>query len=391
MTTFFDYSSPSRTYEGKNLIATTYTTIKKENWLSTSLQYSDIDTYKRTMLTADLRLAPIGRLYHTYQYRYENYETEDEKRETQTVGNHLLYRFKRMIFAYVRWNYTFGERDGEREESYDINTGVNFNSPIKNFDFSSYYKFSLSKEERYRDNNFMNHSFGIGLSTRKFRWGKVYANYDLSISKYDYTYSAREYDYYFDSEFDELEQMSAEGDSTEHRLRIGINGKGPGRAYWNVETEGRMYDSNMEDHGAVYWVGDEQWAEKIRHYTVAVDIGYPVGRRGLATLRGRYTTGQTNSEDVERYNYEVHFNYRILRNLKFLAWWREDYRNEGWWAGRPVNTQRAYGWKTREYQIELNYVIRRITFTAEYNVYRVEEGHSTSDQKRLLLRLRRPF
>ena len=259
------------------------------------------------------------------------------------------------------------------------------------FDFSSYYKFSLSKEERYGDYNYMNHSLGMGLSTRKFRWGKVYANYDISISKFDYTYSVTEYDYFFDSESDELEKISAEGDSTEHRIRMGINGKGPGRVYWNIETEARIYDSDIEDHGTVFWVGDEQWAEKIRHYTFSGDIGYPVGRRGLVTLKARYTTGQTNSEDVERYNYEVHLNYRILRNLNFLAWWREDFRNNGWWAGMPVNIGREYGWKTREYQIELHYVIRRITFSAEYNFYRVEEGSSTSDNKRLLLRLRRPF
>ena len=390
-TTFTDYSSPLRKFDGKYLVATTYTTIKKENWLSTSLTYSDIDTYKRTMLSADLRLAPIGRLYHTYRYQYEDYETENEKRKSQTVGNHLLYKFARTIFAFARWNYTFGKRDGVSEESYDIDAGVNYNRPFRNFDFSSYYKLSLSKEERYGDNNYMNNSLGVGFSTRKFRWGKVYANYDFSIRQYDYTYSVREYDYFFDWESDELEKMTAEGDSTEHIIRIGINGRGPKRAYWNIETEARIYDSDINNHGTVYWVGDEQWAEKIRHYTFAGDIGYPFGRRGLATLKGRYTTGQTNSHDVERYNYEVHLNYRILRNLNFLAWWREDWRNKGWWAGRPVNIESAYGWKTREYQIELHYVIRRITFSAEYNVYRVEEGPYTSENTRLLLRLRRPF
>jgi len=392
MTAFSDYSSPSRKFEGKNFIATTYTTIKKENWLSTSLQYSDIDKYKRTIFAADLRLAPIGRLYHTYRYEYEDDETENEKRESHTIGNHLLYRFAKMIFAYVHWRYTLGKRDGDSEESYDVSTGMHYNRPIRNFDFTSYYRFSASKEERYRDSKYMNNSLGVGLSTRKFKWGKVYANYDISISKYDYTYSVREYDDFFDSEFEDLEKMSAEGNSTEHRIRTGINGKGPGRAYWNIEAETRFYDSDIEDHGTTLWVGDEQWAEKIRHYTFAGDIGYPVGRRGLATLKARYITGQTNSEDVERYNYEVHLNYRILRNLNFLAWWREDWRNKGWWAGSPATIEkRAYGWKTREYQIELNYVIRRITFTMEYNVYREEEGPYTSEDRRLLLKLRRPF
>ena len=389
MATLSDYSNPSKNYEGKNIIATTFTPIKK-NILSTSFQYSDIDTYKRTTFATDLTLSPIGRLYQTYRYEYATYETESEKRDSHTIGNNFLYRFSRLSFATARLRYSFAKRDGVKEESYDINTGLNYGKPIKNIDFSSYYRFSLSKEERYGEDNYMNHSLGISLSTRKIRWGKVYANYDISISKYDYTYAVRGDDF-FDSEFDELEKVSANGDSTEHRIRIGINGKGPKRAYWNIEAEGRIFDSEIEDHGTVFWIGEEQWAENIRHYTFTGDIGYPVGRRGLVTLKASYTGGETNSENVERYYYEVHLNYRFLKNLNLLAWWREDWRNKGWWAGKPTGTERAYGWKTREYQAELNYVIRRIALSIEYNVYRVEEGPYTSEYKRLFLRLRRPF
>lgn len=388
--TFSDYSSPSRDYDAREVIATTYTVIKRENWLLTSFQYSDMEPYERTMFAVDLRLAPIGRLYHSYRYEYLTYESEREQRDAHTIGNNLVYKFKRLFNASSNVRYSFGKRDGVREESYDIRAALNYTRPVKNFDFISYYRFSLSKDERYGDNNYMSNSLGIGLSTWKFTLGKAYANYDLTIRKYDYSYTGRGYDYY-DFEYDEPEKLSSEGDSTEHLIRAGVSGKGPRRMYWNMEAEVRIYDSNTQDHDTVFWVGEEQWAEKVRHYTITGDVGFPFGRRGLVTAKASYTTGQTNSDDVERYYYEFHLNYRILRNLNFLSWWREDYRNKGWWAGSSFAIQRPYGWKTREYEVDLQYVYRRITFTLEYNVYRVEEGSYVSENKRFLLRARRPF
>lgn len=392
--TYSEFSNPSRSYDGINVTATTYTTFKVENWLSTSLQFYDIDTYKRKMFATNLRLAPIGRLYHSYRYGYEIYETENEKRHFQTFGNNLLYKYSRFFSASTRLLYGYGKRDGMREESYDINAALHYNRPLKTFEVTSYYRFAFSKEQRRREHTYMNNSVGVGFVTRKFLWGTLYGNYDFAISNYNFSYALKENDF-FDWEENgdyEVEKISAEGDSMEHRVRVGLRGKGPRRVYWNVEAEGRIYDSEIRDHkGTVFWLGEEQWAEKIRHYTVTGDIGYPFGRRGLATAKASYTTGQTNSEDIERYFYEFHVNYRIFRNLNALAWWREDWRNRGWWTGRPLASERVYGWKTREYEIELRYVIRRITFTVEYNVYRYEEGRYASEYRRLLLRARRPF
>ena len=389
-----DYTSPFRKYDGKNITANTYTKIKTKNTLSMSFQDSDIDVTKLTMFTANLTLFPIGRLHHSYVYEYFTSEqrlseTEKVKLGSHTIGNYLLYRVSRMIYGTARLRYKFGKRDGIKEDSYNVNTQLNYGTTIKDFDFTSYYKFSLSEEERRGEYKFMEHSLGIGLSKRKFRWGKVYANYDISIRKYDYMYSVKENDF-FDSEFEELDKVSAEGDSIEHRIRTGLNGKGPGRAYWNIEAEGRILDSETEDHGTTFWLGEGYWAEKIRHYTVTGDVGYPIGLRGLSTFKASYTTGTTNSEPVEKYYYEVRLNYRILRNLNLLAWWREEWQNKGWWSGRFL-VGREYGRKTREYQMELNYLIHKITVAMEYNVYRLEEGPYMSEYKRLYMKLSRPF
>jgi hypothetical protein len=387
-----DYASPFRNYTGENITANTYTVIRKENQLATSFQYSDIDFYKLTRYMASVRLFPIGRLHHRYEYEYLTSETGSIETDSHTISNYLRYRFSRLIFGTSQLRYRLGKRNGAREDSYDINIGLNYGRPIKDFDFTSYYKFNLGKDERRGEYKYMENSLGIGLSTGKFRLGKIYATYDIALRKYDFTFPVNEDDF-FDLESEESSPVSAKTDSLEHKIRVGINGRGPGRAYWNIEAEGRFFDSENQGQEVVFWLGEEQWAEEIRHYTLTGDIGYPIGQRGLATVSASYLTGQTNSEDVEKYYYEVRLNYRLLRNLNCIAWWREEWRNKGWWAGRPTaeTLRRTYGWKTREYQVEVYYSLHRIRISLEYKVYRLEEGPLSSDYKRLYLRLSRTF
>ncbi|MCG2722917.1 MAG: hypothetical protein L6290_13030 [Thermodesulfovibrionales bacterium] len=393
---FSDYSSPFRKYDGKNILTNTYTTIKKENTLSLSFQHSDIDITKLTMFTANLKLFPIGQLHHRYSYEYNTSEqllseTKKINLDSHTIGNYLLYRFSKLIFGTAQFHYKFAKRDGVQEDLYDINTQLNYGKTIRDFDFTSYYSFSFSKEERRGEFKLMEHSLGFGLSTRKFRLGKVYTNYDISFDKYDFHYTVNDYDYDFSYQTSEEPYVISEkAHFMEHRIKVGINGRGPARVYWNIETEGRIFDSEIKNHGTVFWIGEEQWAEKIRHYTFTGDIGYPFGQKGLATLKVSYTTGQTDSEDIQGYNYEGRVNCHLLRNLNLLAWWREEWRNRGWWAGRFV-AGRKYGRKTREYQIALHYLIYRMTISLEYNVYRVDEGPYSTENKRLYLKLRRPF
>lgn len=390
-----DYKSPFRKYEIKNIMTTTYTTLKQEvSTLSTSFQYSDIDYKKLTMFRTDLGLNPIKKLHLDFGYEYLTFESEKEEAQLQTVSNYLLYRFSRLVFGTTHLRYTFGRRNDNKEDTYDIKVGLNYGKSIKDYDFTSYYKFSISKDERRGEYKYMNNSFGVGMSTRRFKFARIYTNYDLSIGKYDYNYTYKEGDF-FESDFEDiyvdLNKLSAKGDYTEHKIRIGVSGTGPRRAYWNIEAESRIFDSKIVNHGTVFWIGEEQWAEKIRHHTLTGDIGYPLGQKGLVTAKASYTTGQTNSEDVQKYYYELRFNYRILRNLNLIAWWREDWRNKGWWGKRTFLTQRLYGWKTREYQMEIYYVLYRIKLSLEYNVYKVEEGPFTSEYRRIYLKASRPF
>lgn len=378
---FSEHSDPIRNYTGKNISTSTHTIIKKENMLSTSFQYSDIYNTQLTRFATDLRLRPRGRLYHSYGYEYLTSETEKGKTDSHTISSSLRYRFSRRIHGNANFRYTVGKKDGVSEESYDVDAGLNYGRLIRNFDFTSYYKFSFGKEKINGESKFMWHTLGLGLATRKFRWGKVYLDYDFSYRTFDFAYETLQ----------QTDMKTGQTDAIEHSLRMGINGRGPGRAYWTVEAEGRIFDSKTKRGGGGFWFGEEYWAEKIRHYTLTGDIGYPIGRKGTAVFRASYTTGETNSIGIKRYYYEGRLNYRIFRNLNLLARWREEWQSKGWWAGTTAVESRDYGIKTREYEFDLYYMFRRVTLSLEYNAYKTEEGPSITEAKRLYLRLSRRF
>ncbi|HBR22048.1 MAG TPA: hypothetical protein DD713_05700, partial [Nitrospiraceae bacterium] len=182
-----DYTSPFRNYKGKHLTINTFTVIRKENMVATSFNYSDIDIYKLARFATNARLSPIGRLHHSYGYEYLTSESGREKTSAHTVSNHLRYRFSRLIFGNAQLRYKLGKRDGAREDAYDISAGLNYGRPIKDFDFTSYYRFNLSSEERHGEYKFMGNSLGVSLSTRKFMWGRIYSNYDISHRKIDFS------------------------------------------------------------------------------------------------------------------------------------------------------------------------------------------------------------
>jgi hypothetical protein len=376
-----EYTSPSRSFDGKNLTINTNTLIKKSNRLYTYFQYYDIDYIKQTRFSTTADLSPIGRLSHSYKYEYFTSDSDRLKAESHAVSNYLGYRFSSRFFGTARFRYRFGKMDGVREDIYDIYGGLNYTRPIRDYDFASYYSFAYDRKESDEDYELMQNSLGVSLSTRKIIWGKIYSNYDFSFTTYDFSYSS--------GEPGVSDRRTENSDSFGHRFRVGMNRKLPGRAYYNIEAEVRIVDSDTT-HARVLWYREEQWAEKIRHYTFTGDAGYPIGLRGLATFKASYTIGETNSENVQKYYYEGRFNYRLLRNLNFLAWWREDWRNKGWWAGTTVLTRsarRAYGWKTREYQIQIYYLFYKATVSLEYNSYKVEEGPYETDYKRLYLRV----
>lgn len=380
-----DYSSPYRNYDGKSLTINTNTAIRK-NRLFTSFQYYDIDFMQQTMFSATAVLAPIGRFSHWYKYELFKSDADRTRAESHAFSNFLMYRFSNRFFATARFYYKFGERNSEDEDLRKAELDIHYRKTWREYDLTSYYQFSYHDKEYKGNYTILQNSVGMGMSTKKFKIGKVYANYDVSLVNYDYAFDIR----------DSAQERSkiAQIDSLRHRFRIGVNRRLPRRAYVNVEFETIIMDSEAKDHQRIFWLHGEPYAEKIRHYTFKGDAGYPLGPRGFATIAASYTTGQTNDRDVDYYYYEGRLNYRLLRYLQAVAWWREDWRNRGWWAGSryfaPI-TARAYGFKSHEYQVAMYFSLRKSRLSLEYNARRTEEGPYETRYRLLYLRFTKEF
>lgn len=381
-----DYSSPYRNYDGRSLSIHTNTAIRKNNRLFTSLQYYDIDFMQQSMFSTTATLAPIGRLSHWYKYEYFQSDADGTKTESHALSSFLMYRFSNKFYASARFYYKVGERNEEREDFRKVDLSIHHRKTWREYDLTSSYQFSYHDKEYKGDYTMMQNAIGVAMSTNKFKIGKVYANYDISLVDYDYTFDVRE--------AVQGRTKIARIDSMRHRFRVGVNRRLPRRAYVNVEFEAIITDSEARDHQRIFWLYGEPWAEKLRHYTVKGDAGYPLGIRGFVTLTASYTTGQTNDQDVDYYYYEGRLNYRLLRYLQAVAWWREDWRNRGWWAGSRYFTAisaRAYGFESREYQVELRLLLRKTRISLEYNSRRTEEGPYETQYRLLYMRFTKEF
>lgn len=376
-----EYSSILKSYTAKSFRINTYTIIKN-NSLSNNFLYSDLDFSKILSYRTQINLSPIGRFHHNYSYEYIKSETEREKSYSHNFKSYWLYRFSRRFLIRANLWYGQGKRDGTDEDSYDINLSLNYGKLIKNFDFTSNYGFTIGKREKNTEAKYMIHNMGLGLA-RKFRWGKVYLSYDLSYRTIDFTFKTLGFE----------DTTSKKSDDIEHIFRVGASGKGPRRAYWLAEMEARFLDTKETKGGAwrSVWFGGRQWAEKIRHYTLRGNLGYPFGRKGTVDLQAGYTTGTTNLEKVKTYYYEGKLKYRILRNLDSMVRWREEWQNRAWRSGEFFQIEEETDYKIRDFELYLYYNWRRIYLSLEYTVSKTEKGPQSTEEKRLFLQLRRPI
>ncbi len=211
-----EYASPFRSYSGTDVTVNTYTSLKKQNTISTYFRYYDIDILKLTRFAANADLAPIGRLRHSYGYEYfmsENERTrkvsgfvfpETRRTDSHTVSTHVLYRLSKLVFGTGRLRYRTGTWDERNVNSYEVNAAFYYGRYIRNYDFTSYYKFNAGKENREGRYEYLENAIGAGVSTRKFAWGRIYAQYDLSFRNYRYAYTKRVYRYWDEfSEYDD--------------------------------------------------------------------------------------------------------------------------------------------------------------------------------------------
>jgi hypothetical protein len=408
---FTDFSSTNISYNAKYINIGTSTSIGKVGTLSNSFLYSDDESSKSLRFDSYLHFRPGRRLIHNYRYDYSNTEyyfkgSEAAGTEDRTVTRvlHMLtgtwsYRFTDRLSGalslfYSRRNEAENKKNEERYTSYGISPGLSYRRPVAGFEFSSYYRFFLTDDEKR--GKLKEHDLELNLQTNKIRWGTVYANYYLFISD--------EIDKYLETSDEFIEEgvvKEIKIKTTVHTLRIGIRGKGlrlgsrwgSSRAYWNIESEylhsrtngerPKNCDMMSEDYyecleGLISEI--EKWSKKTDQYTLDGYLMYPLAR-GTVNLKTRYSTGEADSKKIKRFLYDVRFNYPVSRRLSFSIWWRQMWdKIEG-----------SFDRKIRDYELLADYRIGRLFLSLEYQVSRQEESNAVTENRRFFVRLRRPI
>jgi hypothetical protein len=380
------FTNPRRTFDMFYARGNFNTQFAVNHSLWTYFQYQKIDTTKLLDISFDYKPVPIKNIYHNYGFEYMNSESPTSKTNAYIFSGLWRYRFSPRANVKADIRYRLGTKDGDDDRSFKLETSANYGRPLKIFDFNTQYNFFIARETNSNDFSFMQNRLYLSLSTRKYRWGKIYSNYEFLYNNFNFKFSPTE----------TSEATSQASDEIQHRLRLGAKVSGPLRASWSVELEARYLDASGDNTGAwqSVWIGANQWAQKIRHYTATADLRFPVGRKGSITLSGSYTTGETNSEPIKKYDYQARFNYNIIRNLRFSGWWRVEWRSAGWWSsGSLINVDKQFytDTRTRDYQFNLDYAWRRLFFSLEYASTLLEEGTVESEATRMYLRVSRPF
>ncbi len=290
-----DSSTTVRSVETQTARANTYTSLKGNNFLSTSLLYSSGDNNKVTVATADLSLNPTERFSHEYAYSYFSNESNSSRSDSHDLSGAWGYRFSRELRGRATAFYALINQDEESENTYGSTAFLTYSTPIKDFNFDAGY--SVAYKYGTQLGEFVGHAVELGLQTRKLKWGTIYADYNFN---YD--------------------TMSNEGSLMEHVVRMGVHGRGPGRAYWTVE--GRYVNATNDLGASAIELQPETRAGTSNYYSLIAEGGYPLGRRGGIYLQSSYSSGTANGADLKTFYYEARLNYSILRNLSLVAWWR---------------------------------------------------------------------
>jgi len=356
---YTSFSSPLQGYTGQMIKGDIYTAIGKGKSLTTSLQYSDIDISKLLTFLSQLEINLGERLEHGYSYMYQSSEAGMTKTESQEIQGRWAYKFSDTLLGRAGAGYSMSKSGNTTYNSLNINAGLTYSRPIKDFYFRSYYNISYLNQEKMGNQQLVN-NLGVGLETRRLKFGRVYTDYDLNYTTTD------------------------QGDSIQHVIRLGIDGRGPKRASWSVVAEFTDFSSDIGGQGVVYTGGplgiSTPGARSGQYYSLTATVNYPIGRRGMAVARGNYTVGDIDSTRVKNYYYEARFNYSLLRNLSVVSWWRE-----GWDEIEGANFRR----KARNFELRLSYRLRMVFVSLEYRIWRIDEINNTSDERSLYVTLRR--
>ena len=383
---FVKFSTLNRNFDTFYIRTSFYTQFQSNHSLWSYFQYRKIDTTKLLDISFNYKPPPIIKIQQSYGFEYLNSESPDTKSNAYIFGGLWRYRFSPKTNAKADFHYRLGSNAGNDQSNIKFDASIIHNRNLKVFDFITQYNFFLGRETNNNSFTFLENKLFLSLATRKYPWGKIYTTYDLTYNIFNFKFNAT----------DTGDSTSKDTDEIQQTLRLGAKVRGPLRASWSIELEARYLNSSESNAGAwkSMWIGENQWAQKLMHYTVKADLRYPIFRKGSLSLTGSYTTGTTNSQPIKKYDYESRLYYNISRNFRFSGWWRVEWRSAGWWSsGSLQNVDRQFytDTKTTDYQFNLDYAWRRLSFSIEYALTKFQEGITETEGQRIYLRVRRPF
>jgi hypothetical protein len=396
---YSDYSDPILSYTAKEARLNTISTIKKGIFLYNSVNYYDINFSKLFSFNSYLILDRRKNFNQHYSYLFQRSENAFggsatqgiQGRETKQTVNALngawTYRFFNSFISSLALNYGLRDQDGENANFYGINFSLTYRRSFLGFNFSPRYRI-LVRNDDFRG-KLLEHNVLLDLISRKLRFGTIYANYSLTISKEESWYKQITWD--ADSGIAEEGTMGkTKLDSVIHSLKTGVRGAMPGqlfsRAQWNVEGEAFHSNIKVERDRPSYFFSDdsvlesptEKFERTTERYSLRGNISYPIGWASIFFNTGS-SIGKSNGIKVKRIFIEDRIQYPILKNLTILVTWKNL-----WEKISDMSTQ-----EIDEYRFAAEYRLGRTTLIADGSVLRTENENVEIYVRRFFLKLRR--
>jgi len=312
--------------------------------------------------------------------------------ETKLTVNALsgswTYRFFNSFISSLSLNYGLRDENSENATYYGINFSLTYRRSLLGFNFSPRYRL-LIRDDDLRG-KLLEHNLLLDIISKKLRFGTVYSNYSLTISKEESKYRQIASETGFD---EEGETVTTKIDSVIHDWRTGVRGSVPGqllsRAQWNIEAEFFHSNTDIERPRPVYFFSDDEsffesptdkFERNIERYTLLGNISYPIGWASIFFSAGS-SIGKSNGVKLKRAYFEDRVQYPILRNLILLARWKHIWQK----------LAEASTIDVEEYSISAEYRLGRTTISADGTVLRTNNENIEIYVRRFFLRFRRTF
>jgi hypothetical protein len=395
---YYDYSGPALSYTAKEARLNMTSTLKKGVHLYNSLNYTDIDFYKMFSFNSNLQFERRKNFNQHYSYLYQNSENRfrgsvtqgiqetDTKLTVNAVSGSWTYRFFNSFISSLSLNYGLRDENSENATYYGINFSLTYRRSLLGFNFSPRYRL-LIRDDDLRG-KLLEHNILLDIISKKWRFGTVYSNYSLTISKEESKYRQISNDIGFE---EEGKTVTTKLDSVIHDWRTGVRGSVPGqllsRAQWNIEAEYFSSSTDVERPRPAFFFGDsffesptEKFQRKIERYTLLGNISYPIGWASIFFSAGS-SVGKSNGIELKRAYVENRIQYPIFRNLIVLAKWK--YIWEKLAEASTVDIE--------EHSVSAEYRLGRTTLSADGVVLRTKNENIEIYVRRFFLRFRRTF